>query len=67
MTEDYCLLECETGTSSIDWSQLSRFYLKPEREPSLHNVVFLNKNCTTEIVQKHNVCINVPSSETSRY
>jgi hypothetical protein len=27
-------------TSSIDWAQLSRFYLKTEREFSLRNVVF---------------------------
>jgi hypothetical protein len=28
------------GTSSIDWAQLSRFYLKTETESSLRNVVF---------------------------
>jgi hypothetical protein len=28
------------GTSSIDWAQLSRFYLKMETESSLRNVVF---------------------------
>jgi hypothetical protein len=28
------------GTSSIDWAQLSRFYLKAETESSLRNVVF---------------------------
>jgi hypothetical protein len=27
-------------TSSIDWAQLIRFYLKTERESSLRNVVF---------------------------
>jgi hypothetical protein len=30
------------GTSSIDWTQLSRFYLKTETESSLRNVI-LNK------------------------
>jgi hypothetical protein len=28
---------------SIDWAQLSRFYLETETESSLRNVVFLNK------------------------
>jgi hypothetical protein len=30
----------EIGTSSIDWTQLSRFYLKTETESSLQNAVF---------------------------
>jgi hypothetical protein len=30
----------EIGSSSIDWFQLSRFYLKTETEPSIRNVVF---------------------------
>jgi hypothetical protein len=30
----------EIGTSSIDWAQLSTFYVKTERESSLRNVVF---------------------------
>jgi hypothetical protein len=30
-------------TSSIDWAQQSRFYLKTETESSLRNVVFRNK------------------------
>jgi hypothetical protein len=34
----------EIGTSSIDWAQLSRLYLKTETESNLRNVVFLNKN-----------------------
>jgi hypothetical protein len=34
------------GTSSIDWAQLSRFYLKMEIELSLQNVVFCNINRT---------------------
>jgi hypothetical protein len=34
----------EIGISSINWAQLSRFYLKTETECSLQNVVFLNIN-----------------------
>jgi hypothetical protein len=30
----------EIETSSIDWAQLSRFYLKTETESSLRNVLF---------------------------
>jgi hypothetical protein len=30
----------ETASSSIDWAQLSRFYLKTEAESNLRNVVF---------------------------
>jgi hypothetical protein len=30
----------ETGTSSIDWAQLSSFHLKTETESSLRNDVF---------------------------
>jgi hypothetical protein len=59
------------GTSSIDWAQLCRFYLKTEIECSLRNVVLnkkqdgvLNKNRTMDNVPKHNSCINVPSSQT---
>jgi hypothetical protein len=37
----------EIGTSSIDWAQLSRFYLKTETEFSLRNVVFWKRNRTT--------------------
>jgi hypothetical protein len=55
------------GTSSIDWAQLGRFYLKMETESCLRNAVFrkinrtvfLNKDRTMEIVQKHNICTNV--------
>jgi hypothetical protein len=46
---------------------MSRFYLKTEIESSLRNVVlkinmtvFLDKDRTTENVQKHNICTNVP-------
>jgi hypothetical protein len=54
----------EIGTSSIDWAQLSRFYLKTETEYSLRNVVlwkinktvFLDKDRTMDNVQKHNIC-----------
>jgi hypothetical protein len=28
------------GASSIDWTQLGRFYLKTETESSLRNVIF---------------------------
>jgi hypothetical protein len=35
-----CWYRClEIGTSSIDWAQLSRFYLKTETESSLRNAV----------------------------
>jgi hypothetical protein len=44
----------------------SRFHLKPETESCLRNVVFLNKSRTTDNVQKHDICVNVPSSQTFR-
>jgi hypothetical protein len=64
------LLGPEIGTSSIDWSQLSRFYLKTETESSLRNVMFLKINRTVFIdkyrtmdnVQKHNSCIRLSIS-----
>jgi hypothetical protein len=34
----------EIGSSSIDWTQLSRFYLKTETESSIRNTVFWNIN-----------------------
>jgi hypothetical protein len=34
----------ETGTSSIDWAQMSRFFLKTETESSLRNAVFYTKS-----------------------
>jgi hypothetical protein len=54
----------EIGTSSIDWAQLSRCYLKTEIEPSLRNIVlcninravFLDKDRTMDNVQKHKNC-----------
>jgi hypothetical protein len=54
----------EIGTSSIDWPQLSRFYLKTEIESSLRNgvfwkikrTVFLDKDRTIDNMEKHNVC-----------
>jgi hypothetical protein len=50
--------------SPIDWAQLSRFHLKTETESSLRNVVgVLNTSRKTDNVQKHNICINVPSSQ----
>jgi hypothetical protein len=33
----------EIGTSSIYWAQMSRFYLKTERESNFRNVVLKNK------------------------
>jgi hypothetical protein len=51
------------GTSSIDWAQLSRFYLKTETETSMRNVVLkykqdgvLDENRTMDNVQKY-ICI----------
>jgi hypothetical protein len=43
-------------TSSIDWAQLSRFYLKTKTESSLRNVAILSKNWTMDNIQKHNIC-----------
>jgi hypothetical protein len=62
----------EIRTSSIDWAHLSRLYLKTETESTLRNVVFwkinrtvfLDKERTMDNVQKHNICTNVPSSQT---
>jgi hypothetical protein len=65
----------EIGTSSIDWAQLSRFYLKTETETSLRIVVLKysykqdgvsDKNRTIDNVQKHNICVNISSSQTFR-
>jgi hypothetical protein len=64
----------EIGTSSIDWAQLNRFYLKIETKSSLRNVmlwninrtVFLDNNRTMNNVQKHNIYINAPSSQIFR-
>jgi hypothetical protein len=61
----------EIGTSSIDWAQLSGFYLKTKTESSLQDVVFwntkqsgvLDKN-KTDSVQKNHICHNVPSPQT---
>jgi hypothetical protein len=60
------LLYPEIGISSIDLAQLSRFYLKTETESNIRNIVFLNKNRKMFNVQKHNICINVPWSQTFR-
>jgi hypothetical protein len=54
----------DVGTSPINWAQLSRFYLKTETESGLRSVVFwkinrmvfLDKDRTMDIVQKHNIC-----------
>jgi hypothetical protein len=56
----------ETGISSIDWAQLSRFHLKTETESSLwsavfwkiNRTVFFDKDRTMDNVQKHNICTN---------
>jgi hypothetical protein len=56
----------EKETSSINWAQLNRFYLKAETESSLRNIVFLDKNKTVDTVQKHSICINIPLSQTFR-
>jgi hypothetical protein len=62
-----CWYRCpEIRTSYIDSAQLSRFYLKMATECTLRNAVFLNKNRTMDNVQKHNICINVSSSQTFR-
>jgi hypothetical protein len=46
-TPSRCSYRCpEIGTSSIDWTQLSKFYLKKDTESSLRNVVFLKINRT---------------------
>jgi hypothetical protein len=37
-----------------------------EKESNFRNLVFLNKNGMMDIVQKYNICINVPSSQTFR-
>jgi hypothetical protein len=42
----YALSDVGLGTSSVDWDQLRKFYLKAETESSLRNEVFLNKNRT---------------------
>jgi hypothetical protein len=63
----------DIGTSFIDSVQLSGFYLKMKTESSLWNVfcninrtVFFDKDRTMDNVQKHNICIVVPSSKTFR-
>jgi hypothetical protein len=46
-TPSWCWYTCpKIGTNSINWAQLSRFYLKTETETSLRNVVFCNINRT---------------------
>jgi hypothetical protein len=63
-TLSWCWYRCpEIWTSSIDWAQLSRLYLKMETESSLRNVVFCNINTTVFLdkdrimdVKKHNIC-----------
>jgi hypothetical protein len=57
----------EIKTSSNNWAQLSKFYLKMETESSLQNIVLeykqdgvLDKDRMMDNVQKHNICTNVP-------
>jgi hypothetical protein len=67
-------ISLEIGTSSIDWTQLSRFYRNTETKSSLQNIAFLNKekeryldkNRMMNNFQKHNIFINVSSSQTFR-
>jgi hypothetical protein len=53
-------------TSSIDLTQLSRFYLKTEAESRLRNVLkekqdgVLDKDKTMDNVQKRNICTSAP-------
>jgi hypothetical protein len=54
----------EIGTNSIDWAQLSRFYWKWTQNPV--SETFWSINRKTDNVQKHNVCTNVPPSQTLR-
>jgi hypothetical protein len=42
----------EIGTSSIDWAQKSRFFLRTETDSSLRNVVFSIEIGTMDNVQK---------------
>jgi hypothetical protein len=68
------VLSLEIGTSSIDWAQLNRFYLKMKTESALRNVVFCNinrrvfldKDGPMDNVQKHNICTNVSLAQTFR-
>jgi hypothetical protein len=59
--------------TSIDWAQLSRFYLKTETKSSFRKVWFwkiirrfLDKDKTMDNVRKHNIRTSVRSSETVR-
>jgi hypothetical protein len=69
------LLSPEIGTTSIDWAQLSGFYLKMETESSLQNVMswkinrtaFLDKDRMMDNVQTHYICTNVLSQTFQPY
>jgi hypothetical protein len=50
-----CYRYPEIWTSSIDWIQRNRFYLKTETEVTLRNGVFLNINWMT--YRKHVTCL----------
>jgi hypothetical protein len=59
----FCLLlQLNLETSSIYWTQLSRFRLKTEREFRLRNVVFYTKDRTTDNAYNCDSYINIPSS-----
>jgi hypothetical protein len=51
-------------SSFIDWAQLSRFSSEEGDRIQSPKRCVLNKNMTMYNVQKHNICINVPSSQT---
>jgi hypothetical protein len=53
----------ETETSSIYWTQLSRFHLKMEIEYSLRNVIKRQDDGQCTDVDSY---INIPSSQTCR-
>jgi hypothetical protein len=53
-TPSWCWYRCpEIGASSIDWAQLSRFYLKTETK----RTVFLDKDRTMDNDQQHNIVL----------
>jgi hypothetical protein len=53
-------------TSSIDWTQLSTFYLKTETESDLRNVVFWKIKTGRWTMSNNIIIANVPSSQTFR-
>jgi hypothetical protein len=54
----FTLQSTTLGTITVDWTQISRFYLKTETESSLRN----GCNITGRwIMSRNNICTNVPS------